>query len=261
MIKLIGEKLRQYDLNRSVELIPKHGHEVEEVLFHKNSPEALAVAIREENGMIVASIPNILLKTFGTMAVECHYVDEHGHRISETMNFYVSKRAMPDGYVYEETPVLTLGSGGECDWNKMKNKPFYSEFSNECILPETTVAFSDDGEGMFDSAPTLTAGYEYTVNWNGTEYKRVAQTVEEDGAQVGVAIGDLCLLSGGASTGEPFVILVVDPSLVATIGGTNMCMALDGSASAVISIYRDEEVIYPIDPKYLPFTCAEGVSF
>jgi hypothetical protein len=112
LIRIIGDKLRQYDLNRQVELAPKSGLTLESVSFQKNGPEPLVTAHREEGGMIVADIPNILLKAYGTLTVECYLMDADGYHISEKASFTVCKRDMPADYEYVATPVLKLGAGG-----------------------------------------------------------------------------------------------------------------------------------------------------
>lgn len=250
MIKLIGEKLRQYDLNRTVELIPKHGHTVDAVMFHRG-PEPLMTAHREEDGKIVADIPNILLKSFGTLTVECHLIDENGYRISERASFYISKREMPADYAYEETPILTLGKGGGVSsWNDLTDKPFYKEQSEKVVLEEQTVVT----EAGFDHAigvlvpneAEIFDGETYEVVFNGEKYICVAKTLPE-GLNKIVAVGNAGLSAGYVSsvgvedTGEPFCF----------VAGHNFMLGTKEAGTYTISAKRITETIHHMSSEYL----------
>lgn len=251
MMKLIGEKLRQYDLNRTVELIPKHGFTVETVFFYKNSPEPLVVAHREEDGKIIADIPNIFLKAFGTLSVEVHLVDGNGYRISKQASFYVSKREMPEDYVYEETPVLKLGSGGGgvTDYNKLENVPCKAKTVE--ILPETTVEIDPEiVNGILPNVLDVKAGDKVAVEWNGNEYLCTAVQFP-DPEMPAVCVGDVGLVTSGESTGEPFVIVFFDAESAPLEGAGTVIQPVDGSETVTLSI-SSVTVTQPLAPMYLP---------
>lgn len=105
MIKLVGEKLQQYDLNRQVEIIPTGT--VLEVKFLNRSPNPFEVAFTEENGRVYADIPNVLLKTFGVITVETLEMLEDGSQIEQRMTFNVEKRQKPEGYECPADAILT----------------------------------------------------------------------------------------------------------------------------------------------------------
>jgi hypothetical protein len=263
MIKLIGEKLRQYDLNRTVELIPKHGHTVDAVMFHRG-PEPLMTAHREEDGKIVADIPNILLKSFGTLTVECHLIDENGYRISERASFYISKREMPADYAYEETPILTLGKGGGVSsWNDLMDKPFdengaimpealpegypYKEMREGVLMDETTISLTyDEGANVsvaynpFTTVLALERGNTYFVECNGVKYTCPCGYYESVN---GTYIGNLGIL-GGDDNGMPFVIVYTSSITLVTVSGKQETLT--------VKVSWQTEVVHKMTTEFLP---------
>lgn len=142
------------------------------------------------------------------------------------------------------------GSGsGDCDWNIMKNKPFYSE---KMALVDTTLEVDPDScEGALIDPIGLIAGQEYTVTWNGTEYACTAQGFDVLGMGIpSPVLGNLGALLGGEGTGEPFIIVELPPEGVAAMGVSAILAALDGSASVTLVIAG--EITKTIDPKFLP---------
>ena len=101
------------------------------------------------------------------------------------------------------------------------------------LFPETELVLGD-GAFIFPSKVDFVEGESYTVKWNDVEYVTKAVTMEEDG-MTGVVLGNFGLMSGGESTGEPFV-LVYAPEAYSAQGFTGMVMPLDGSTSVTISI-------------------------
>lgn len=127
------------------------------------------------------------------------------------------------------------------------------------LLPETTVEFDPDGgeAPLPVDPPELTVGETYIVTWNGTEYECVGQEFNipnDDGSTtyVGVCLGDLGGMMGGDSTGEPFLLVVVDPTMVEALGTSSLVAAIDGSTSATVSIVGNNETVHPIESKFLP---------
>ena len=134
--------------------------------------------------------------------------------------------------------------GGDCDWNTMKNKPFYSELVD--ILPEETITASEemDGVAVIFTPFSLTSGKTYVVVWNGVEYTCTALDAD------GVCVGNVGALTGGADTGEPFVIANAPAEEAAEYGFYGAAFPLDGSTEVTLSIKA--EVVKTIDTKYLP---------
>ena len=118
------------------------------------------------------------------------------------------------------------------------------------VLFETTVALDpDSGEGFAPDVIDVSAGNAYAIKWNGAEYTCIAQHFEADGISA-VVLGNLGAMTGGALTEEPFVILCLDAEIAATMGAGFIVYALDGSASATISI--QVVGVHPIDKICLP---------
>ena len=115
-------------------------------------------------------------------------------------------------------------------------------------LLDDTITFGDGGQVIVETVLDIVGGNTYNVYWNGTVYQCKATFMSADG-QTGVLLGDFSLLSGGSSTGEPFVVSVVETA------GT-MIVALDGSASATVKIAKVDlrklpEKFYDADPPYI----------
>lgn len=143
---------------------------------------------------------------------------------------------------------IEVNGGGVTDYNKLENKPVGVDTVE--ILPETTVEIDpDNGVAIFPDVLDVVSGDTCTVKWNGTEHICTAQIYAADG-QSGVALGDLGLMTGGTSTGEPFMIICLDAATAAESGLGFMVMPLDGSASATLSI--TSEAVKKLDMKFLP---------
>ena len=113
-------------------------------------------------------------------------------------------------------------------------------------MEEQEVAFTLSEEealymAQFTNAFEIVDGQTYTVNWDGTEYICVPSL-----ADIGLIIGNLSIAGMGDDTGEPFVYVYNRRHGYGAFG------TLDTSASHTISVKATEEIITPIDEKYLP---------
>ncbi len=138
------------------------------------------------------------------------------------------------------------GGGAQADWNAAEgalghilNKPF--GIVSAWVLPETTAVTEEMGEGMsgaeFVSSGTPVDGEVYTVMWNGVAYQTTA--IGMDGE---FAMGNIGLLQGGESTGEPFVVVFAEEFILA--------IPIDGSTTVTMSIRGP--VLRKIDGEFLP---------
>lgn len=264
MIRIIGDKLRQYDLNRLVELAPKSGLTLESVSFQKNGPEPLVTAHREEDGMIVADIPNILLKAYGTLTVECHLVDADGYHISEKASFTVCKRDMPADYEYVATPVLKLGAGGASSWTDMPDKPFYEETAT--VLEPLNITWDGNTEGltfvpmgastayrMSDAMPTLAQLQTGTVDMGFPD---------TDDKETDIPISDFVVMLNDSTalilSGERIQIIVLyDGTTLNAPNGLYFSKEDVGgiyvaSLTTTEPVEQTKTVVKPIDTKFLP---------
>lgn len=106
-IKIVGNPLYQWELGRKVQISPLPNMTVDEVHFSNHGdPEALVVKPKDENGMLVAEIPNILLQSGTALVVYSVNVAEGFTDNLRSCTFNVRKRAKPSDYVYTEVEIL-----------------------------------------------------------------------------------------------------------------------------------------------------------
>ena len=155
-IKIVGNPLYQWELGRKVQIFPLPNMTVDEVHFSNlGDPEALVVKPKEENGMIIAEIPNILLQSGNALVVYSVNVAEGFTDNLRSCTFNVRHRAKPSDYVYTETEVMTYealeeriqaleqgggGSGGGLNITE-------DEEGNVIITSTGSVSITDDGDG------------------------------------------------------------------------------------------------------------------
>lgn len=169
------------------------------------------------------------------------------------MSFDVTTLALAKSYTNQHS-----GGGGQVqpDWNQndptakdyVKNRPFYTETVETVLIEESTVSFSDTGEGFygaeFPSPVSATVGETYKVYWDGTVYE--CTCVDFSGSNI---IGNLSIEGFGSDTGEPFVMQVAN-------GDGIVIITTDTSASHTFSIIGLVTEVVKIDEKYLPDTVA-----
>lgn len=106
-IKIVGNPLYQWELGRKVQLFPLPNMTVDEVHFsNQNDTEALVVKPKDENGMLIADIPNILLQSGDALVVYSVNVAEGFTDNLRSCTFNVRQRAKPSDYVYTEIEIL-----------------------------------------------------------------------------------------------------------------------------------------------------------
>lgn len=113
-VKIIGTPLYQWEHGRKVQVFPLRDMRVDAVHFcNFGDSEALVVLPKEENGMIVADIPNILLQSGENIVI--HSVNVSADSVETIMDctLAVRSRAKPADYVYTETEVLTITTAVE----------------------------------------------------------------------------------------------------------------------------------------------------
>ena len=137
----------------------------------------------------------------------------------------------------------------------IKNKPFYTEIKFAEILPETEWVGDPDSnnEVSLPNILNLETGKTYTINYNGIDYECIAN----DGAEVdfpGWYLGNISSFTGGADTGEPFIMLVFLPDFPQGL----ILMPLDDSTSGTLSISGDIKILKTIDEEYLGLNVKNG---
>ena len=145
------------------------------------------------------------------------------------------------------------GGGAQPDWNAAEgepghilNRPFGE--STEVLFDQWVELVDADGDVGVYTGPfpeLLEAANTYNITYNGNVYKCVP--LDALSAGYPTFIGNTSVM-GGADTGEPFAIVVVEDPDVGGIGTSIMSCA--GDTSATIRI--EKFVIHTIDPKFLP---------
>lgn len=104
MIEVIGRPLKQWELGRKIRILADEPFT--EVHFAQTGDaEALVVEPKEENGVIVADIPNILLQSHRKLFVWLVLSTDDSKENVEMAGFYIETKPKPSDYVYTETEI------------------------------------------------------------------------------------------------------------------------------------------------------------
>ena len=110
IIKIIGGNLYQWDIGRKVKINLKNGLVIDELHFSNiKSKKALVIQPYEEDGLLVADIPNILLQEKEMIFVHCIQHHEDGDRSICCIRLGVIPKKRPDDYIYDETETKDYG--------------------------------------------------------------------------------------------------------------------------------------------------------
>ena len=158
-------------------------------------------------------------------------------------------------------------SGVQPDWSQndetqpdyVRNRTHYTETAIVEVLLEIsfTSQLLDGSYGWMANEPTITelpeAGEVATVSFDGKEYECAAVVMQ------GIAVYGNAAVMGGDDTGEPFVLMSAPNSQSSVV-----CFTDTEPTVHSISVYRKEETVHTLDPKYLPdnelFKEYEGVG-
>ena len=106
-LKVIGSALYQWEIGRKIRVDTSVGTRAVVVQFaHPGDNEALSVTPKEENGVIVAEVPNIMLQSGDKLLVFLVEMDENCVETTRHSVFHVVNRPKPADYIYTETEVL-----------------------------------------------------------------------------------------------------------------------------------------------------------
>lgn len=107
-LKVIGSALYQWEIGRKIRIDASVGNRAVEVQFaHPGDKEALSVIPKEENGIIVAEVPNIMLQSADKLLVFLVEMDENCVETTRHSVFHVVNRPKPADYLYTETEILS----------------------------------------------------------------------------------------------------------------------------------------------------------
>lgn len=121
------------------------------------------------------------------------------------------------------------------------------------ILPETTVPVQQNTIVAIGTSlnAAIEPCIEYTVTWNGTEYRCVAENFVYGGDVAGATLGSTELF-GGSQIDVPFGFIFVHPAYVAAVGLSNAVVSRDSSTSATFAIIEPAGTVHKLDAKFLP---------
>lgn len=204
----------------------------DQVVFRSHGKVHATIAF-EENGAVVADVPNFLLKEHGEIRVDLGWGLD-GHIGCRTF-FLVNKADKPAGYKCEDN----ASPDTRISFNDLKDRPFYEETE---VLFDQTIEFANTQYKTSNVLP-IAVGDTVNVTWDGTAYECVAIEVESGAIFVGNSA-----TMGGANTGEPFAIAIVP-------GNGTMMLGDDGNHTVKIEVSK----VKTIDPKYIPAGVGGGV--
>ena len=258
MINVQGEKLRQWDIGRNVELIPKVGRTLQKVRFWKSiADEPIVGAISEAGGVAVSEIPNVLLMNVGILVVEMVVIDGFGNYETERANLTVHRREKPADYVF--TDNAANNGGGVSSWNDLTDKPFGT------IPAVYDITWAGDMTGRITMDMS-------SMGMEGAFVAKVSDKVYTKEEMIGKRVHAL-------QNGDVVAIAVDETSITDDIPGTFtvgdcvfVCYSADEANAALnvdfitngvyfmtvpaaqvyVSALETPEVVKKIDPKYLP---------
>lgn len=128
----------------------------------------------------------------------------------------------------------------------IENKTHWIE-KDAVIIPPTV--FSVDSAHIETPFSPLVEGEEYSVTFNETEYKCIAQRLTSNGLTA-LALGNLPKLMETGDSGEPFLFIEMPPALVADSGYGQISVFDDSITEFVFSI-KASAIVHKLDSKYI----------
>lgn len=153
------------------------------------------------------------------------------------------------------------GGGAQPDWNAndgepghVLNRTHYAEKVVSTFVDETLGDLDEDiGVFHYKKPFSVYAGEEYTVSWDGIEYKCICIEVPMEETAL-LMIGNVGAVLGGESTGEPFLILTDRNEQVKqgiSERDTATIAPLDGSTYPHVKITGLTDTIHELAPRYI----------
>ena len=165
--------------------------------------------------------------------------------------------------IYDEVTSVTLAVYAETEIIRPIDPKFlpegsvgYTEKGQVYLLQDQALEFSNDGYLKLTESLNLVENAEYTVVWDGIEYKQVCKK-DVDGR---LYIGNLVADGGSVDSNEHFLFVEkydADGKLESTEAITVVWVA----SSHTVTISTEGEVIHPIEQKFIVLTSPSGKKF
>lgn len=155
---------------------------------------------------------------------------------------------LPEGTTYTIHPKTTVKT---IDGKYLPEGLPYEEGEVKAILTDAKPVDMDGTMVLLDALP-LMGGNEYTVKWNGMDYKAVCFLVEE-GDYICPVLGNPAF-NGGVDNSLPFMIMAFPTDVAASLGVGAMVVPMDGSTDITVSITGFVGTVHKLSEKFMPFT-------
>lgn len=150
----------------------------------------------------------------------------------------------------EPHQMLVTNAEGKAEWQE---RLAWKEDKTVVIIPETQASPSPDGRTYI--VPPLSnqpeVGAEYTVKWNGTEYKCTAGIYAAGSSPAPVAIGKHPAL-GDAYANVPFFVLFYPEDVAANTGAGANILPMDGATEITISVTGGANEVKQVPEEFIP---------
>lgn len=193
-------------------------------------------------------------------------IEQNGETVTydgkKAVNIKIEGGGVPDpGKAFQQ---LVSDADGKAVWQEQIAYKHVKSGTMTLFAEETLMNSEGEDEGsLFFSATPLAempeVGKQYEVTINGTAYTTTAHPLEDNGAVMGVMLGNAGTMypDNYEDTGEPYVLLTVLPEYQTMTGGMTMIMRSDLDAMPITLSIRGQTTITTtkkIDPDLLPET-------
>ena len=190
-------------------------------------------------------------------------IEQNGQKVTydgkKEVNIKIEGGGVPDpGKAFQQ---LVSDADGKAVWEERLAYKHVQSGTMTLFAEETLIngEGEDEGDMFFSATPLVTmpeVGKQYEVIINGTVYTTTAHPMEENGALMGVVLGNPASV-GLEYNGEPYVLITILPEYQAMAGGMTMIMMSDLDVMPITLSIRGQATITTtkkIDPDLLPET-------
>lgn len=265
-VKILGDSPGFWQWDTGQKLVVEDDGMCNEVHFCNTlSTEAMVLSIKEQDGLRVVDVPNILLQQASMLMAYLYRYDTDGSETCCVYRFSVIPRPKPANYVYTETEVQNYSSlAARMDALEEQNPEVTPEIMTEVVDVDfqlgdvTTSGYDDTVTHRMRSEPISFNGYDYVdIQLVDDSFRFAAYSVNnETGEIVKRNFGDFIyhgtqrfddpaysLVIRVASEGGELTVENVKNALIITRGNFNKQYPED----AIESVCKGENVYFPCE--------------